>query len=374
LRGRKHATDGTMADYSPDFDIRSYHLDVPQSQIAQYPAQARADSRLLVLRRESGGITHTRFRHIADFLPEGTCLVANNSKVFPARLYGHKPRTGGRVELLLTTPLPLLQSEQLEQGWKGAYATGVLRPSKRVRHNERLRFGGDLEFRVRDRGEYGHVEGYLFWSGDLSQILERVGDIPLPPYINRSGEPVDRDRYQTVFAQEAKKGSAASPTAGLHFSGETFQSMRRKNILWAEISLHVGYGTFSPLRERDIREHRIHAEYMEVPEETAERVNRARSEGRPVAALGTTSTRALETAAHSDGTVSPWDGWSDLYIYPGYRFRCVDHMITNFHLPDSSLILLVSAFAGREQLLRAYKNAIQEGYRFYSYGDAMLIL
>jgi len=363
-----------MTDHSPDFDIRNYQLEVPESQIAQYPAQAREESRLLVLRRESGELSHTRFRHIADFLPEGTCLVANNSKVFPARLYGDKPRTGGRVELLLTTPLPLLQTEQIEQGWKRAYATGVLRPSKRVRQSERLSFDGDLEFLVRGRGEYGHVEGDLFWSGDLASILERVGDIPLPPYINRSGEAVDRERYQTVFAKETKKGSAASPTAGLHFSGETFESLKRKDIHWTEISLHVGYGTFSPLRERDIREHRIHAEYMEIPEETAEQVNRARREGRPVAALGTTSTRALETAANSDGTVSPWQGWSDLYIYPGYRFRCVDRMITNFHLPDSSLILLVSAFAGREQLLRAYKNAIENGYRFYSYGDAMLIL
>jgi S-adenosylmethionine:tRNA ribosyltransferase-isomerase len=243
-----------------------------------------------------------------------------------------------------------------------------------VRTCERLVFERDLAFEVLEVREYGHVQGRLLWRGRLTEVLDRAGEIPLPPYIKRMEQAVDRERYQTVYAREEQKGSAASPTAGLHFSEEAFAALREKGIQWTEISLHVGYGTFSPLRERDIREHRMHAEYMEIPRESAERINRARREGRPVVAVGTTSTRALESAAREDGSVHAWRGWSDLYIYPGYRFRCVDHMITNFHLPDSSLILMVSAFAGREQLLRAYKNAIQNGYRFFSYGDAMLIL
>lgn len=363
-----------MTDRFEDFDINSYHLDVPRSQIAQYPGEARGDSRLMVLGRGTGELTHTSFPRIAEYLPRGSCLVANNSKVFPARLRGEKPRTGGKVELLLTTPLPLLQPETRGREWEQASASGILRPSRRVRTCERLVFERDLAFEVLEVREYGHVQGRLLWRGRLTEVLDRAGEIPLPPYIKRMEQAVDRERYQTVYAREEQKGSAASPTAGLHFSEEAFAALRDKGIQWTEISLHVGYGTFSPLRERDIREHRMHAEYMEIPRESAERINRARREGRPVVAVGTTSTRALESAAREDGSVHAWRGWSDLYIYPGYRFRCVDHMITNFHLPDSSLILMVSAFAGREQLLRAYKNAIQNGYRFFSYGDAMLIL
>jgi len=328
----------------------------------------------MVLYRDSGALEHTSFSRISEFLPRGCCLVANNSKVFPARLRGTKTRTGGRVEFLLTTPLPLLQTESLDKEWKQAKAAGLLRPSRRLRDSERLDFGPDLVFRVQQQYDYGHVEGVLFWRGNLEVILDRAGTTPLPPYIKRQEERIDRDRYQTVFAKEEKKGSAASPTAGLHFFREIFDTLAEKDIQWREITLHVGYGTFSPLREQDIRNHQMHAEYVEIPEETATAVNQARKEGRPVTALGTTSTRALESAAFADGTLAAWQGWSDLYIYPGYRFRVVDHMITNFHLPGSSLILMVSAFAGREQLLRAYKNAIQSSYRFFSYGDAMLIL
>ncbi len=363
-----------MADRSRDFDLRSYHLEVPQSQIAQYPSDARGQSRLMVLYRQSGAIEHASFRDVVGYLPRGACVVANNSKVFPARLKGRKPRTDGRVEVLLTTPLALLKPEPLEEGWNQARVSAVLRPSKRIRTDERIRFGQDLELVVRERGEFGHAEGLLLWRGDLSRILDRMGNMPLPPYIRREDEATDRERYQTVYAREEKKGSAASPTAGLHFSREILGELEDKGIHWTEVSLHVGYGTFSPLRERDIRKHRMHAEYVDIPPDSAEAVNRARREGRPVVALGTTSTRALETAASEEGTLHPWQGWSDLYIYPGYRFNCVDRMITNFHLPDSSLILMVSAFAGREQLLRAYKNAIQDGYRFFSYGDAMLIV
>jgi S-adenosylmethionine:tRNA ribosyltransferase-isomerase len=363
-----------MAEQSRDFDRQSYDLAIPSSQIAQYPSEARGESRLMVLHRKSGRITHSRFGRIADFLPRGTCLVANNSKVFPARLQGEKIRTGGGVEMLLTTPLPLVQEEPHAGNWLQASVTAILRPSKRVRPGERIRFGPDLEFRVLRKQDFGQVQGLLIWRGSLEQIVDRIGRMPLPPYIKRSEEAVDRDRYQTVYAREEKKGSAASPTAGLHFSRDTFDALRRKDIIWTEISLHVGYATFSPLRERDIRDHHMHSEYVEIPQESADEVNRARREGRPVAALGTTSTRALESAATGEGIVQSWKGWSDLYIYPGYRFKCVDHMITNFHLPDSTLILMVSAFAGREALLRAYKNAIQNGYRFFSYGDAMLIL
>ncbi len=373
-RKTHQSRDEAMTHQSGDFDLASYHLEIPRSQIAQYPSDARGDSRLMVLHRKSGRITHSSFRRIADFLPRGTCLVGNNSKVFPARLEGEKIRTGGRVELLLTTPLPLVQGEGFSGDWLHAPAAAILRPIKRVRAGERISAGPDLEFRVHQIGSYGQVEGSLIWRGSLERIVERLGKMPLPPYIKRCDEALDRERYQTVYAREEKKGSAASPTAGLHFSSETFSDLWRKDITWTEISLHVGYATFSPLRERDIRNHRMHAEYVELSEESAEAINRARSQGRPVAALGTTSTRALETAATEEGTVQPWQGWSDLYIYPGYRFKCVDHMITNFHLPDSTLILMVSAFAGREELLRAYKNAIHNGYRFFSYGDAMLIL
>ena len=364
----------SMPDSFKDFQLESYNIEVPQCLIAQYPREAREDSRLMVLYRDSGTLKHTSFSRINEFLPRGSLLVANNSKVFPARLRGTKTRTGGRVEFLLTTPLPLLQIESLDKGWKQAKAEGLLRPSRRLRGSERLDFSPDLVFRVQEQHDYGQVEGVLFWRGNLEVILDRAGTTPLPPYIKRQEERMDRDRYQTVFAKEEKKGSAASPTAGLHFSREIFDTLAETNIQWREITLHVGYGTFSPLREQDIRKHRMHAEYVEIPEETAVAVNQARKEGRPVTALGTTSTRALESAAFEDGTIEPWQGWSDLYIYPGYRFRVVDHMITNFHLPGSSLILMVSAFAGREQLLRAYKNAIQNNYWFFSYGDAMLIL
>lgn len=363
-----------MGAKEQDFFKDSYQLEVPDSLIAQHPRDRRHDSRLMVLDRYRQQLHHSCFGKLTDFLQPESCLVANNSKVFPARLKGRKESTSGGVELLLTTPPPLLEIEEMADGWRQARAQAAVRPAKRIRSGHRLLFSQDLIFLVGTKKDYGQVEGDLLWRGDLDRILQTLGQMPLPPYIKREQEARDWQRYQTVYAREEKKGSAASPTAGLHFTPSVFDRLREKNITWTEISLHVGYGTFNPIKERDIRDHTMHAEFVEVSPECARRVNKAKGEGRPVVAVGTTSVRALESAALSSWEVAPYRGWTDLYIYPGYEFRVVDHMITNFHLPDSSLILMVSAFAGREQLLHAYKSAIEQGYRFFSYGDAMLIM
>ncbi|HJD96197.1 tRNA preQ1(34) S-adenosylmethionine ribosyltransferase-isomerase QueA [Mailhella massiliensis] len=359
-----------------DFQLSSYDYELPEERIAQYPPKERGASRLMVLDRESGRNIHTTFSHLAEFLPEGALLVANNSCVVPARLFGHKP-SGGKAELLLLTPPPLLKACSVKEGdWSRAQAEVLLRPSRSIRVGDRLTFDDCIEAQVLEKKDFGRHEVMLFWKNDLVECMKRIGRLPLPPYIKREQSGEDIARYQTVYADREKSGSVAAPTAGLHFTEEMRKILAGQGIGWAEVTLHVGYGTFSPVRESDIREHPMHSEYVEISPESAEAVRRAREEGRPVIAVGTTSCRTLEGCAAQSGGEIPvggWHGWTNIFIYPGYEFRVVDHLITNFHLPQSSLIMLVAALCGRERILSAYAEAVREEYRFFSYGDAMFI-
>ena len=365
----------TMMNES-DFQLSSYDYELPEERIAQYPPKERGASRLMVLDRESGRNIHSTFSHLPDFLPEGALLVANNSCVVPARLFGHRP-SGGKVELLLLTPPPLLKACATEEnGWKKAPAEVLLRPSRNIRAGDRLHFDDCIEAEVVEKKDFGRHDVVLFWKGDLVECMKRIGRLPLPPYIKREQSGEDIARYQTVYADREKSGSVAAPTAGLHFTGDMRERLARQGIGWAEVTLYVGYGTFSPVRESDIREHPMHSEYVEISPESAKMVRDARAEGRPVIAVGTTSCRTLEGCASQNGGVIPaegWHGWTNIFIYPGYKFHVVDKLITNFHLPQSSLIMLVAALCGRERILSAYAEAVQEKYRFFSYGDAMFI-
>ena len=360
-----------------DFQLSSYDYELPEERIAQYPPEKRGASRLMVLDRASGKNIHSTFSHLGDFLPDGALLVANNSCVVPARLFGHRP-TGGKAELLLLTPPPLLRACAVsdDDGWSRAQAEVLLRPSRSIRVGDRLVFGDCIAAEVLKKKEFGQHDVMLFWRGDLVECMNRIGRLPLPPYIKREQSSEDLSRYQTIYADRDKSGSVAAPTAGLHFTDELRQELRNRGIGWAEVTLHVGYGTFSPVREEDIREHPMHSEYVEISPETAGVIREAKAEGRPVIAVGTTSCRTLEGCAAQNGGVIPeggWHGWTNIFIYPGFRFQVVDHLITNFHLPQSSLIMLVAALCGRERILSAYAEAVREKYRFFSYGDAMFV-
>ena len=380
-----------------DFRLNAYTYPLPEEQIAQHPADRRGASRLFVVDRTTGRNTCSRFADLADWLPPGALLVANNSKVLPARLYGTRP-SGGRVEFLLLTPLPFVMEQavpaqsppvrtQADQaaphahGWHSAPAEGLLRMSKRVKPGEQVSFGPNLRLEVTAPGEFGRCAVRLFWHGDLKALFLAQGHLPLPPYIKRPtdtpGSPdsaEDRERYQTVYAREERLGSVAAPTAGLHFTDAQRADLARQGFGWAEVTLYVGYGTFSPVRSEDIRQHVMHREYMEISPETAHAIRTAKAEGRPVVTVGTTSTRVLEGAFAQTGTIGPFSGWTDIFIYPGFTFKVTDHVITNFHLPESSLLMMVSALAGRERMLQAYAEAIGSGFRVFSYGDSMLIL
>ncbi|GAB6037384.1 tRNA preQ1(34) S-adenosylmethionine ribosyltransferase-isomerase QueA [Fundidesulfovibrio butyratiphilus] len=353
------------------FALSSYAFDLPQDRIAQTPAQRREDSRLMVVDKGQGVAAHAGFAELADHLPPGALLVANNTKVLPARLLAVKP-TGGAVEFLLLTPLPLLEPKAVGEEFR-ALAEGLVRVSKKPKSGEAYVFSPDLSVIVLERGPFGRCRVELRWQGDLAAIFERIGHVPLPPYIRRADTDQDRSRYQTLHAAPDKPGSVAAPTAGLHFTPEMRAALSAKGFGWAEVTLHVGYGTFSPVREADIRKHHMHAEFAEISPETAQAVAQAKNEGRPLVAVGTTSARALEGAFAKTGAVAPFRGWTDIFIAPGYRFAVVDAMVTNFHLPGSSLVILVSALAGRETILDAYAQAVEREYRFFSYGDAMLI-
>ncbi|MDR3044248.1 MAG: tRNA preQ1(34) S-adenosylmethionine ribosyltransferase-isomerase QueA [Desulfovibrio sp.] len=405
--GTDGAADGA-ADAIPEDDrLESYRFHLPEDQIAQHPAPVRGGSRLLVLDRRSvekggaGALTHARFADLCDHLPEGCLLVANNSKVLPARLLGVRP-TGGKVEFLLLTPLPLLEelaggdggkgdaaargAEGLRDagdGWRSLPAEGLLRASKKIRPGDVMDFGPALRVEVIQPGDFGRSAVRLHWRGDLRQLFLQQGHLPLPPYIRRETGPgatdtpdaqEDRDRYQTVYADDSRLGSVAAPTAGLHFTDDLRTRLAATDRKWAEVTLYVGYGTFSPVRCADIRQHAMHREYIEVGEATAAAIRTAKAEGRPVVTVGTTSTRTLEGTVRACGEVRAFTGWTDIFITPGYRFTVADHIITNFHLPESSLLMLVSAFAGRTRVLSAYEEAVAHGYRFFSYGDAMLLL
>ncbi|MEF3168040.1 MAG: tRNA preQ1(34) S-adenosylmethionine ribosyltransferase-isomerase QueA [Deltaproteobacteria bacterium] len=347
-----------------EFDLERFEYFLPEGLISQHPQKERSSSRLMVLDRNTGATAHCFFPDVLRFLRPGDCLVLNDSKVFPARLHGRK-ETGGQVECLL-----LHYPDEIAPGTSRAQA--LLRSSKPFRPGMRIVCGEDLFVTVRCLLGDGKAEVELTHTGPLSSALDRCGVVPLPPYIRRTPEAADRDRYQTVYASHT--GSVAAPTAGLHFTKELLEAIGKAQVSIVRVTLHVGLGTFAPIRCRDVREHHIHAEWIRVPQETAETIAETRSRGGRVVAVGTTSVRAIEAAATEDGRVRPVEGTCTLYIVPGFRFRVVDAMVTNFHLPASSLLVLVCAFAGRERILAAYDEAIREGYRFYSYGDAMLIM
>ncbi len=361
-----------MNKIPPDFSLAGYRFPLPDALIAQEPPRVRGGSRLLVLDRRTGGITISSFARLADFLPPGL-LVVNNSKVVPARVFGRRA-SGGRVEFLLTTPLPHVRAVPEKDGTRSALVGCLLRSSKKVRPGETVFLGGDFFAEILRREEYGRCEARLVWKGELPKRLADAGVLPLPPYIRRPQSSADAERYQTIYAREEKAGSVAAPTAGLHFTGAMKEELIRSGFTWAEVTLYVGYGTFSPVRCEDIREHVMHAEYCEIPEETASAVAAAKHDGRPVIAVGTTSVRTLEGGYARTGGIAPFSGWTDIFLHPGKPVRVTDHLVTNFHLPESSLLMLVSALAGRERILQAYSRAVAEGFRFFSYGDAMLIL
>ncbi len=351
------------------FSLKDYQYSLPQDRIAQQPADRRDRSKLLVLDRRSGGLTHRIFADLPDLLQPSDLLVVNNTRVIPGRLLGRK-ETGGKVEVLI------LGGENGRSGEVGGVIRDCLvKASKRPRPGARFFFDGGLSAEVIASNDQVHSLRFAC-SEDFDRLLDRIGKMPLPPYILKSRSDEDPDRsdraaYQTVYAE--RKGAVAAPTAGLHFTPELMDTLRKTGITIALITLHVGYGTFVPVRVSDIREHRMHTEWYSIPAETAALINRAGSEGRRVVAVGTTSVRTLEYASDTAGRVAEGSGRCDLFIYPGYRFKVVDALITNFHLPESTLLMLVSAFAGRERVLNAYRAAVENGYRFYSYGDAMLI-
>ncbi len=356
---------------SADYDLNSYDYELEQELIAQHPRAARTESRLLVLDKKSGATRLSLFKSLGEHLSPGSLLVANNSRVLPARLQGRK-ETGGRVEFLLLTPLPLIEALEQRDG-KTAKVECLLRASRSPKPGERITFARGVSFKVLENSSMGRTRGELFWTGDLAEYFIENGRIPLPPYIQRPDEKTDHERYQTVYASDNKLGSVAAPTAGLHFSQEFREKLRRSGLGWANVSLYVGYGTFSPVRVSDIRQHRMHPEYIEVSYESAEMIRQARAAGKKIVAVGTTTARTLESMGVPRENPTGYRGVTDLFIYPGYRFKVVDQLITNFHLPKSSLMMMVSALAGRENILRAYQRAREEKFRFFSYGDAMLI-
>ena len=339
-------------------DVKDFYFDLPKEQIAQDPLKDRSSSRLLVLDRESGAVQHRGFRDLLDYLHPGDCLVINNTKVIPARLYGEREGTGAQIEILL-----LKRKE-------GDVWETLVKPGKKARPGTRILFGGGLLCgEVIAVVEDGNRLIRFSYEGIFEEILDQLGQMPLPPYITH--ELTDKNRYQTVYAKY--DGSAAAPTAGLHFTPQLLAAIREMGVEIAEVTLHVGLGTFRPVKAQTVQEHHMHSEYFSIDEEAAEKINRARAGGGRILCVGTTSCRTLESAAAEDGFLAPASGWTDIFIYPGYRFKIMDGLITNFHLPESTLLMLVSAFAGREHVLAAYEEAVREGYRFFSFGDAMLI-
>ena len=351
------------------YSLRDYDYDLPEELIAQSPARKRDRSRLMVLNRQTGAVHHRQFRQLPDLLTPRDLLVVNDTRVVPARLFGQKS-TGGRMEVLILDYAGGLQRLETE----GAFTSECLiKASKKPRPGTQLLFDDGLTAEiVRSRDDI-HILKFISRQ-PFESTLEKIGVVPLPPYIKRpqpNESEHDRQDYQTVYA--SRNGAVAAPTAGLHFTSELLQAVKERGISIVALTLHVGYGTFRPVRVADIRQHRMHAERFEVSQAVAEKINRHKNRGGRIVAVGTTSVRTLEYATGSDGQLQAITGQNDLYIYPGYRFRMVDAMITNFHLPQSTLLMLVSAFAGRKAVLAGYREAIAQGYRFFSYGDGMLI-
>lgn len=339
-------------------DLFDFHL--PEELIAQTPLPNREASRLMVLDKRTGAIKHETFRSILSYLREGDCLVLNDTRVLPARLYGEKEDTGAKMEVLL---LKQIEGDEWET---------LVKPAKRVKEGTTIVFGdGRLKATCKGELEHGGRVLKFTYAGVFYEVLESLGEMPLPPYIKEQLE--DRERYQTVYARE--RGSAAAPTAGLHFTEQLLDDIREKGVHIAFITLHVGLGTFRPVNVENVEEHDMHAEFYQMTEGTAHLLNEVKQRGGRIIAVGTTSTRTLETiASRHNGTFVAESGWTDIFIYPGYEFQAIDGMVTNFHLPKSTLIMLVSALAGRENVLRAYEEAVKERYRFFSFGDAMLII
>lgn len=335
-----------------------FYFDLPEELIAQDPLEDRASSRLLVLDKETGKVEHHIFKEIPNYLERGDCLVLNNTKVIPARLWGCKKDTGAAVEVLL-----------LKRQDKDVWET-LVKPGKKAKPGTRLTFGdGLLEAEVLETVEEGNRLIRFFYDGIFEEVLDRLGEMPLPPYITHKLQ--DKDRYQTVYAKY--EGSAAAPTAGLHFTKELLSQIEEKGVKIAYVTLHVGLGTFRPVKAENILEHHMHSEYYQISEEAAEKINDTKRNGGRIICVGTTSCRTVESAADENGFVKAGCGNTEIFIYPGYRFKVLDALITNFHLPESTLVMLVSALAGRENVLRAYEKAIEERYRFFSFGDAMLV-
>ncbi len=335
-----------------------FYYELPEELIAQEPLEDRSGSRLLVLDKRTGEVRHQFFRDIIDYLRPGDCLVLNNTKVIPARLVGVKEDTGASVEVLL-----------LKRRGADVWET-LVKPGRKVRPGVRLSFGdGSLKAEVMEVVEEGNRLIRFFYNGIFEEVLDRLGEMPLPPYITRKLQ--DKNRYQTVYAKY--EGSAAAPTAGLHFTEELLRQIEDKGVAVAYVTLHVGLGTFRPVRADNILEHHMHSEFYQVTRETADKINAAKAAGRRIICVGTTSCRTVESAAGEDGTVKAGSGDTDIFIYPGYTFKATDCLITNFHLPESTLMMLVSALAGREHIMDAYAVAVKERYRFFSFGDAMFI-
>lgn len=336
-----------------------FYYDLPQELIAQKPMEPRDASRLMVVHRTQDRIEHRHFYDILEYLSPGDVLVVNHTRVIPARLYGRKVGTGGKIEFLL---LKRLSRDEWEV---------ILKPGKKAPVGARFEFGnGELLAEIIGHADEGGRIVRFSYEGVFEQVLERLGQMPLPPYIHEQLE--DRDRYQTVYAKY--DGSAAAPTAGLHFTPELLDKVKQKGVEIVPILLHVGLGTFRPVKEEHVEDHHMHSEYYEVSPEAADQINAAHARGNKIFAVGTTSVRTLESVADDAGVVHAGSGWTEIFIMPGYKFKAVDALITNFHLPESTLLMLVSAFASREQILNAYEIAVQEGYQFFSFGSAQLLL
>ena len=335
-----------------------FYFDLPEELIAQDPLEDRSSSRLLVLDKETGKVEHHVFWEIIDYLQEGDCLVINDTKVIPARLIGSKIGTDAKIEVLL-----------LKRKENDVWET-LVKPGKKAKVGTRISFGdGLLVGEVVDIVEEGNRLIHFEYEGIFEEILDQLGQMPLPPYITHQLE--DKNRYQTVYAKHS--GSAAAPTAGLHFTPELLKEIEEKGVQIARVTLHVGLGTFRPVKVDNILEHHMHSEFYQIDEEAAEKINRAKESGHRVICVGTTSCRTIESAADKNGKLHATNGWTEIFIYPGYEFKVLDCLITNFHLPESTLVMLVSALAGREQVLSAYEEAVKEKYRFFSFGDAMCI-
>ncbi|ABN52193.1 MAG TPA: tRNA preQ1(34) S-adenosylmethionine ribosyltransferase-isomerase QueA [Hungateiclostridium thermocellum] len=338
--------------------VSDFYYDLPQELIAQEPVEKRDMSRLMVLDKETGKISHKRFKDIVEYINKGDCLVLNDTRVIPARLLGEKEGTGGKIEFVLLKRI------------NGDVWEVILKPGKKAKPGARFVFGnGELKAEVIEIVEEGNRLVRFEYDGIFEEILDRIGIVPLPPYITKKLD--DAERYQTVYSRY--KGSAAAPTAGLHFTLELLEELAGRGVKIAYVTLHVGLGTFRPVKVENLEEHKMHSEFYRIKEEDCDKINSTKQNGGKIIAVGTTSCRVLETVGDENGIVRPQSGWTDIFIYPGYKFKVVDSLITNFHLPESTLIMLVSALAGREKILEAYNIAVKERYRFFSFGDAMFI-